>query len=437
MQSARSLFIWSLMVWVVRSQNTTLLPFPNLPSCAASCFEASASSSSCSSITCLCQDVAFMGALQACESMTCTVKEILTATNATQTACGVPVGDVSGTLVGIASSFGPVAILLYLIRIIDRLWVSKVSLGLDDYFITFGVVLGSVLNFICYPLAQHGLGRDFWTIPFHDINVILELLYVAEIFYFPSEMFTQLSILAFYRKVFAKSSPIVQKGSFILIVIVVLFGTANTLTIIFQCTPIPFFWTGWSGETKGHCIDINAFSWARAAVEIAIDIAILSLPMRDLAKLQLNWRKRIQVILIFALGFVITIVSILRLQSLIHFSKTTNVTHDNAFAVYWSVLECDVFIIAACLPSLRSIALKLAPAGFFGGTSADRSYASRKYHRQQDIDSGSKPTYFQSSQHHNHGTILKSVDLHVSHGPHSAADDIELLSRDRAIPHGV
>ncbi|KAJ2989841.1 hypothetical protein NUW58_g3264 [Xylaria curta] len=141
-------------------------------------------------------------------------------------------------------------------------------------------------------------------------------------------MFTQLSILAFYRRVFAKSSSVIQTGSILLMVCVVLFGVANTLTIIFQCTPIPFFWTGWTGETSGSCIDINAFSWARAGIEIAIDVAILSLPLRDVTQLQMSWKKKAQVTSVFVLGFIITIVSILRLQSLVHFAETTNVTRE-------------------------------------------------------------------------------------------------------------
>jgi len=117
-------------------------------------------------------------------------------------------------------------------------------------------------------------------------------------------MFTQLSILAFYRRVFAKTSNILQKGSIFLMVFVVLFGVANTLTIIFQCTPIDFFWTSWTGEVTGKCIDINLFSWCRAAIEIAVDIAIISLPLRDLTRLQLSWKMKAQVILMFSLGFV-------------------------------------------------------------------------------------------------------------------------------------
>ncbi|KAJ4172434.1 hypothetical protein NW754_002633 [Fusarium falciforme] len=101
--------------------------------------------------------------------------------------------------------------------------------------------------------------------------------------------------------------------------------------MIFQCTPIPFFWSGWAGEMAGKCIDINLFSWIRAAIEIAIDVAILSLPLPSVVKLQMSWKKKAQVLLMFALGFVITVVSILRLQSLIQFAKTSNPTCKQTF----------------------------------------------------------------------------------------------------------
>ncbi|KAK5630395.1 hypothetical protein RRF57_006110 [Xylaria bambusicola] len=409
---------------------------PSLPSCAAECFDATLPSSTCSSsdLSCLCGDAAFLGAVQKCGALSCTTKETLTSTNVTLSVCGVPRGDVSTTVLAIPASFGSLAILLFLLRIFDRVYLMKLALGWDDYLLTAGVVLGAVLNFACYPMVQHGMGKDFWSIPFPDINITLELLYVAEIFYFPSEMFTQLSILAFYRRVFANTSTLLQRGSIFLMVFVVLFGVANTLVIIFQCTPIEFFWTGWTGESTGKCIDINLFSWARAAIEIAVDIAIISLPLRDIIKTQLSWRMKIQVFIMFALGFVVTIVSILRLQSLIQFAQTMNPTYDNSPGVYWSVLECDIFIISACLPSIRSIMLKMFPR-FFGtkrGTNV-----SGKYYRHNDRDSNNT-----SSSHHlkslsKQGKILKSVDLHISHESRETADDKELLDPPPGHVYGV
>lgn len=119
-----------------------------------------------------------------------------------------------------------------------------------------------------------------------------------------AEMLVQMSLLAFYIRVFPEASLFVRRSSWTLIAIVACFGIANTCTMIFQCTPIPFFWSGWAGEMAGKCIDINLFSWIRAAIEIAIDVAILSLPLPSVVKLQMSWKKKAQVLLMFALGFV-------------------------------------------------------------------------------------------------------------------------------------
>ena len=93
-----------------------------------------------------------------------------------------------------------------------------------------------------------------------------------------AEMFVQLSLLAFYLRVFASSlfKTIVK----VMMVVVVCFGVANTFTMIFQCTPVQFFWRGWAGEMAGNCININLYSWIRAAIEIAIDVAIIILPIQ-------------------------------------------------------------------------------------------------------------------------------------------------------------
>ena len=74
--------------------------------------------------------------------------------------------------------------------------------------------------------------------------------------------------------------------------------------MIFQCTPVPFSWDGWTGESKGKCINVNLFSWIRGGVEIGIDLAIISLPLPILYRLQMDWRKKIQVMLMFCVGFV-------------------------------------------------------------------------------------------------------------------------------------
>ncbi|KAK5213276.1 hypothetical protein LTR20_009396 [Exophiala xenobiotica] len=360
------MFATSLIVGSAAQSNL----LDQLPQCAVNCFQQTITMSSCSpsDIACLCGDGAFLQAASGCQAVNCTVKETLTSTNATLAACGVPPNDVSTTVLAIPAAFGTLSILMVIFRIADRQWNSKMLLNWDDYFVIAAVILAAPLNWVCIPMAHYGMGKDFWNIPFPNIDKTLQLLWIAEIFYMAAEAFVQLSLLAFYLRVF--SSRTFRFVVFTLMGISVGFGIANTFAMIFQCTPIPFFWQGWAGETTGTCININLFSWIRAAVEIGLDIAVLSLPIPMLLKLDMSWRKKIQVIMMFSVGFVITIISILRLRSLIQFAKTTNPTFDNSPAVYWSVLECDMFIICCCMPSTRNLLKRIFPT-CFGSTAAD------------------------------------------------------------------
>jgi hypothetical protein len=75
-----------------------------------------------------------------------------------------------------------------------------------------------------------------------------------------------------------------------------------------------------------------------------------------------------------------TIVSIVRLQSLVQFSSSTNPTYDNVPTAYWSVLEAFVGIFCVCMPALRRFLTNVFPR-CFQSTQLD----SNKY-EQYDLD---------------------------------------------------
>ena len=104
------------------------------------------------------------------------------------------------------------------------------------------------------------------------------------------------------------------------------YGVAFLLVSVFQCRPLSYAWHHWDGEHTGTCNNINAQGWTSAAFNVILDVIVIALPLPLLAKLQLNKRKKFLVILMFSVGFVVTIISILRLQVLVQFGNTTNFT---------------------------------------------------------------------------------------------------------------
>lgn len=138
-------------------------------------------------------------------------------------------------------------------------------------------------------------------------------------------MFCQLSILAFYlRLVTSRTTKILI---YILMGVVVGFGIGNTFSMVLQCMPIPFFWAGWKGEMEGQCtVDVRLFGFIRGGIEITLDLIILTLPLPMLSKLQMSLKKKVQIMSMFCVGFVITVVGCLRLWALVQFDQSTNPT---------------------------------------------------------------------------------------------------------------
>jgi hypothetical protein len=75
------------------------------------------------------------------------------------------------------------------------------------------------------------------------------------------------------------------------------------LISIFQCTPIEGAWLAWDGEFKATCRNINMQGWAAAGINIILDLATIILPLPELYKLSMSTKKKVQIVLMFSVGF--------------------------------------------------------------------------------------------------------------------------------------
>lgn len=92
-----------------------------------------------------------MNTAAACNAANCSVVEVLHATNETYAACGVPVRDQSATLLGVTASIGGLALLMVILRLLDRGISAHAQLGWDDLLIG----LSGVREFDLSPISQH------------------------------------------------------------------------------------------------------------------------------------------------------------------------------------------------------------------------------------------------------------------------------------------
>lgn len=339
-----------------------------VPACGLKCLVTSVTNSDCTltNTTCICTNELLQGQITECVQASCSIRDQLATKKFSVESCGGQGEDRTALIWIIAIVFGALGLLAFALRCMAR-FIGPHDWGHDDSVMCVVMCLEIALAALSIPLSQNGLGLDMWFVPHDNITEILRLYYFDELIYITSLSLTKVSILFFYLKVFPKRS--FRICTWTLIGINLVYAITYDFLLIFQCNPISGAWKFWDGEFEAQCISINVLGWSAAAINIALDVAVIVLPLPELFGLSLSLRKRLQIIAMFAVGFFITIVSIVRLYSLIRFGTTQNLTQDYVETGYWSTIEVPVGIICACMPAVRSL-FSLALPKIFGTTRA-------------------------------------------------------------------
>ncbi|PVH81289.1 hypothetical protein DL98DRAFT_559877 [Cadophora sp. DSE1049] len=333
----------------------------SLPSCALKCLVAGLGTSTCAptNTTCVCLDAPLQSSIATCVTSNCTIKQSLIAKNVTSTLCEVPVRDVSTRYFAISLSFGVISAAVVLLRMFTK-YFTKATFGLDDTFMVLTLIVGvPSMVLTSHGIISNGLGRDIWTLTPKQITDFVHAFYKMELLYFLQVSLLKLTLLFFYLRIFpAKTIKRIIWGT---AVFDISFGVVFVLLAIFQCSPISFYWKNWDGEHQGKCLNINALGWANAAISIVLDFWMLAIPISQLIHLKLHWKKKVGVAMMFVVGTFVTVVSIIRLQSLVTFAKSANPTWDNVPVSIWSTVEISVGMICACMPTIRILLVSLFP----------------------------------------------------------------------------
>ncbi|KAK5228288.1 hypothetical protein LTR72_002171 [Exophiala xenobiotica] len=409
-----------------------------LPKCAATCAEEFVLTSTCAptNLTCICTTATLLARITQCTTANCTVIEALSAANVTDAACGVTPTNTSQTYIVVTSIFLALAVLFYLMRLYVRPPFTP-DFRIDDGVMLVATIAVVVFTAINLQAAHLGLGKDIWNVPPDNIDIVLKDFYIGEFLYFFIIVLTKLAVLAFYLKVFTQ--PYFRKAVYVVIGLCICYYVSFMFVLGFECTPVAFFWQQWRDPSAGTCININAGGWAAAGINIILDVTILTLPVPVILKLQISRQQRLQVLSMFGVGSFITVVSIIRLQSLISFAKDSNLTYHLLSVSIWSSIELYISIICACMPATRLFLQRCWPSRF-GATSSNsnKDHHGGSYIRQSSTSfqphAPLPPHIVAGRQTHqdnnNDNHILKSIDVSVSQTGGREADDMELIDSD-------
>lgn len=140
--------------------------------------------------------------------------------------------------------------------------------------------------------------------------------------------------------------------------------------VIFQCVPIAALWD--SAITDARCIHAPEFFVASTAITLLTDILVLLLPFYIVMGLKMPLKTKIAVIGVFFLGFLVTVVGVVRMIFIIRGFFLHVVSNDPNYNIGFttSALETNLAIITASAPAMKPLLKRWFPS-LFNSTSHD------------------------------------------------------------------
>lgn len=149
-----------------------------------------------------------------------------------------------------------------------------------------------------FAMHYNGMGLHANTLHPNNVVLIAKFLVVAEILYAFNLVWTKLSILFFYYRIF--HLPYFKRWAYAIAIFVIAWVICVTFLFIFICVPVQKLWYP---QLPGHCINQVGTWIANAISTIASDLAILILPLPQIWKLQLRAAEKVALTFAFSLGF--------------------------------------------------------------------------------------------------------------------------------------
>ncbi|KAG9248743.1 hypothetical protein BJ878DRAFT_531726 [Calycina marina] len=280
----------------------------------------------------------------------------------------------ASTVIAICVVFSITSVITIALRLFSRIVIVRAT-GLDDILMVVAALL-SWGFIICTVLAvQHGLGlhlNEAIAKGGGSLSTYGQIIWFSSIFYNACLCLIKLSVLCLYLRLGDKRLRLL---SIITIAIIGMQGTANVATCIFQCSPIA---GAWNTTLDSKCVNIDAFYLSNAALNILTDLITYSLPIHLIINLHTQKSQKIALLTIFGLGFFACVSSIVRITFIPNLLKDADATWAITPAMYWSVVETNVAMLAASIPSFKPIAKRYLPR-LLGDSSSGATYNGATY----------------------------------------------------------
>ncbi|CAG8959714.1 hypothetical protein HYFRA_00001620 [Hymenoscyphus fraxineus] len=237
------------------------------------------------------------------------------------------------------------AIVSVCLRLLSR-YAKRQPLWWDDWMILWSMAWNLLVVGFIFGMLACGMGLHADIVPLPKIVLMAKLLVVAEILYAFNLVWTKLSLLMMYYRIFR--FPYFKKWAYIIGSFIIAWVICVTFLFIFICVPVQKLWYP---DLPGRCINQVGTWIANALSTIVSDLATLILPIPQVWKLHLKTTEKVALTCAFGLGSFVIFASAYRFSVLFSYSSA-DPTYTLAHTVGWTAIEMSAGIVSACLPTM-------------------------------------------------------------------------------------
>ncbi|KAI9760761.1 MAG: hypothetical protein M4579_001499 [Chaenotheca gracillima] len=251
-----------------------------------------------------------------------------------------------------------IALVVVVTRLVTRAFIVR-QFGWDDglcivataFTVTFNAV---VIKQLEYGLATYNWDLDTRSFLMNQLSGWIEWNAIGALCYIITFGFIKLSILLLYLRVFGVAHNGTRIAIWCVFGLVSAVIVSNVFGNLFLCVPVKkLFVFNSPGECKFDAIlKLGRF---QSYMQIFTDIMVTAIPIPMVFKLRMPAPQKIGIMAIMATGFVVTIISIIRL-TLLYPKVQSTLPIDVAQqypTTYWSVIEVNLALVCASAPALK------------------------------------------------------------------------------------
>ncbi|KAL1961559.1 hypothetical protein VTN77DRAFT_1596 [Rasamsonia byssochlamydoides] len=258
------------------------------------------------------------------------------------------------------------------VSVILRLWAQAMigkMLSADSWLILIAAVTAIATAACTLAAIDNGLGKHEFRVLSEDPNppertaFIFEMGYVVTVVQAVGLIFTKLSILLFYHRVFTTPHRALKWTIRLLFACCLALNVASIIEFILACIPPQAFWLqvypalGYAppdprvGTCNSHILHLVV----PPVADLIFDTLVLVVPAVVLWNLQLPVRKRIGLIFAFSFGTFVTAISILRFVFGFKMESGGDLSWDASDSFLWTSVQICFGVSTACIPAMAPL----------------------------------------------------------------------------------